>query len=97
MPFTKETAREAGRKSKRGKSRISLTMRQFLFEILQDNREKFQYLLDELSPRDFINTYMKLLPYILSMQHLQKFDVGELSKSETRDLIKDIVQKDKKV
>ena len=36
MSFTTETAKQAGRKSKRGKSKISLSVRRFLFEILNE-------------------------------------------------------------
>jgi len=48
-------------------------------------------MLDELEPRDFINTWFKLLPYVISMSHLQKFDVSELSRKETQELVKDIL------
>ena len=91
MPFTTETARAAGKKSKRGKAKISMTTRRLLFEMLDENKEKFRYMLDELEPKEFINTWLKLLPYIISMSHLQKFDVSELSRKETQELVKDIV------
>jgi len=71
MPFTKETAAAAGRESKRGKSKkISLTQREILFNILKQNQANFQYMLDELSPRDFVATYMKLIPYIVAISPL---------------------------
>ena len=41
MPFTKETAAAAGRKSKRGKAKMTLTQRQFIFQILKKNQAKF--------------------------------------------------------
>ena len=66
-------------------------MRQFLFELLNENKEKFTYMLGELSPRDFINVYMKLVPYIIAMRHLQQFDVSEISRKETEELVKDII------
>lgn len=65
MPFTSETAREAGKKSKRGKAKMTLTMRQFIFQILKKNQSKFQYYLDELIPRQFVDVYMRLIPYIV--------------------------------
>jgi hypothetical protein len=68
-----------------------MTTRRFLYEMLSENKEKFKYMLDELEPRDFINTWLKLLPYVISMSHLQKFDVSELSIKETQELVKDIV------
>ena len=95
MPFTKETAAAAGRKSKRGRSKkISLTQREFLFNILKQNQAKFQYMLDELSPRDFVATYMKLIPYIIAMRHLQQFDVSEVSRDEVKEMVKDITDGD---
>ena len=94
MPFTSETARIVGKKSKRGKAKISTTMRQFLFKLLNENKEKFTYMLGELSPRDFINVYMKLVPYIIAMRHLQQFDVSEISRKEAEELVKDIIDGD---
>ena len=91
MPFNSETARIAGRKSKRGQAKLSITTRRFLFELLNDNREKFKYMLEELEPKDFINTWLKLLPYIISMRHLQQFDVSELSRKEVQDMVQDLV------
>ncbi len=48
-------------------------------------------MLGELEPKDFINTWLKLLPYIISISHLQRFDVSELSMEETKDILKDII------
>ena len=94
MPFTSETARKAGKKSKRGKAKISMTMRQFLFELLSENKAKFKYMLEELSPREFVTVYLKLVPYIIAMRHLQQFDVSEISRKETKELVKDIIDGD---
>ena len=90
--FTSKTARVAGKKSKRGPSKISLTMREFIFELLQDNREKLIYMMSELTPRQFVDTYLRLIPFIISQRHLQKFDVNELSENQTIELIKDIIE-----
>ena len=94
MPFTSETARIAGKKSKRGRAKVSVTTRRFLFELLNSNRDKFKYMMDELEPKDFINTWLKLLPYIISMRHLQQFDVSELSRKEVQDMVQDLVNGD---
>jgi hypothetical protein len=90
--FTLETARAAGQKSKRGPSKISLTMRQFLFELLNENREKLIYMMSELTPRQFVDTYLRLIPFIISQRHLQSFDINELNKEEINELIKDIME-----
>ena len=92
MGFNSETARAAGQKSKRGPSKISLTMRQFLFELLNENREKLIYMMSELTPRQFVDTYLRLIPFIISQRHLQSFDINELNKEEINELIKDIME-----
>jgi hypothetical protein len=90
--FNSETAKAAGKKSRRGPSKISLTMRQFLFELLNENREKLIYLMSELTPRQFVDTYLRLIPFIISQRHLQSFDINELNKEEINELIKDIME-----
>ena len=90
--FTSETAKAAGKKSRRGPSKISLTMRQFLFELLNENREKLIYMMGELTPRQFVDTYLRLIPFIISQRHLQSFDINELNKEEINELIKDLVE-----
>ena len=90
--FTSVTAREAGKKSKRGPSKISLTMRHFLFELLNENRQKLIYMMDELTPRQFCDLYLRLIPFIISQRHLQSFDINEISKEEISELIKDIME-----
>lgn len=92
MGFNSETARAAGQKSKRGPSKISLTMRQFIFELLNDNREKLIYEMSELTSRQFCDFYVRLIPFIISQRHLQSFDINELNKEEINELIKDIME-----
>ncbi len=92
MGFNSETARAAGQKSKRGPSKISLTMREFIFELLNDNREKLIYMLNELTPRQYVDAFLRLIPFIISPRHLQSFDINELNKEEINELIKDIME-----
>ncbi|MDB2696292.1 hypothetical protein N9Y47_06790, partial [Flavobacteriaceae bacterium] len=40
--------------------KMALTMRQFLFELLNDNRDKLIYMMGELTPRQFVDTYLRL-------------------------------------
>ena len=72
-------------------------MRQFLFEILHENKSKFQYALDDLSSKEFVSVYIKLIPFILSTQKLQNFEVDEISHNELKNLVIDIVRHDEKV
>ena len=90
--FNSKTASQAGKKSKRGPSKITLTMRQFIFELLQENKQRLKYMLGELSPRQFVDVYLRLIPYIISVRQLQKFDVSELSQEQTTELIKDALE-----
>ena len=69
-------------------------MREFVFAVLKENRQKFRYMLSELSPRQFVDIYLRLIPYIISMRHLQNFNVDDLTKESTKELIKDIIEKD---
>ena len=90
--FNSVSGKAAGQKSKREKSKISLTMREFLFELLNENREKLIYMMGELTPRQFVDTYLRLIPFIISQRHLQTFDIKELDKEQVNELIKDIVE-----
>ena len=67
-------------------------MRQFLFELLNENREKLIYMMGELTARQFVDTYLRLIPFIISQRHLQSFDINELNKEEINELIKDIME-----
>ena len=67
-------------------------MRQFIFELLNENREKLIYMLDELTPRQYVDTFLRLIPFIISQRHLQSFDINELNKEEINELIKDIME-----
>ena len=90
--FTTETARVAGKISKRGCAKSTLKTRQFIFSILQENRTKLKYMMEELTPKEFCDIYLKLIPYILAPRTFQNIEVGEISKQEIDDLIGDIVK-----
>ena len=92
--FTSKTGRSAGKLSKRGAAKSTLQTRKFIFEILQENKEKLKYMLDELTPREFVDFYLRLLPYIVAPRTMQQIDVGDLSKDEITDMVKDIVDGD---
>lgn len=51
-----------------------------------------RFILGELSPRQFVDVYLRLIPYIISVRQLQKFDVSELSQEQTTELIKDALE-----
>ena len=70
MGFTSETAREAGRKSKRGKDKFSDEIR----ELLQLKAEDIINDLDvhSLSPNQTIKVLSIILPYLISKQNSPK-------------------------
>ena len=70
MGFTSETAREAGRKSKRGKDKFSDEIKELLQLKAEDiiNGLDVQY----LSYNQMIKVLSIILPYILSKQNLPK-------------------------
>jgi len=90
--FTTETARVAGKKSKRGAAKSTLKTRQFIFSILQENRTKLKYMLEELTPREFCDIYMRLIPFIIAPRTMQRIDIGEVSKDEMTDMVEDIIK-----
>ena len=92
--FTSETARAAGKRSRRGVAKSTIQTRKFIFDILRKNRSKLQYMLEELTPREFVDFYLRLLPYIIAPRTMQKIDVSEISKEEITDMVKDIVDGD---
>jgi len=92
--FTSQTARAAGRKSKRGAAKTTIQTRKFIYNLLNLNKSKLKYMLEELTPREFVDFYLRLLPYILAPRTMQKIDVSELSKEEISDMVKDIVDGD---
>ena len=49
-------------------------------------------MMGELTPRQFVDTYLRLIPFIISQRHLQSFDINELNKEEVNELIKDIME-----
>ena len=70
MGFTSETAREAGRKSKRGKDKFSDEIK----ELLQLKAEDILNCLDvqSLSPNQRIKVLSIILPYLITKQNLPK-------------------------
>lgn len=97
MGFNSETAQKAGQNSKRGKAKLTTTMRTFLFDILHENKDKFRKELNDLSAKEFIQVYLKLIPFLLATRHNQVFEISEISSREIREEIKNIIDEDRKI
>lgn len=68
MPFNSETAREAGKKSKRTRDKQLSEIRGFITDFTEDNKEKLIEAFNSLhktSPAKYIEYYLKLLPFIM--------------------------------
>ena len=94
MPFNSETARLAGMKSKRGRNKMTPSNREFIFKLLQENRDKMRYMMGELTPQKFCDVYLRLLPYITAPKQLQKIEMDDISKDEIKDLVRDVLKSD---
>ena len=70
MGFTSETAREAGRKSKRGKDKFSDEVKELLQLKAEDIINDLE--VGSLSPNQRIKVLSIILPYILSKQNFPK-------------------------
>ena len=68
MPFTKDTAREAGKRSKRGKDANVTTIRNLYAEFLDNNTDKIQTLFDRVAQEDAakaLDILFKFSSYVL--------------------------------
>jgi ABC-type polysaccharide/polyol phosphate transport system ATPase subunit len=90
--FTTTTGRKYGKIGKRGAAKSTLQTREFIFQILKENRGKLKYMLDELTPREFCDIYMRLIPFIIAPRTMQRIDIGEVSKDEMTDMVEDIIK-----
>ena len=87
MPFTKgddninRLGRPVGSKNK------LYSTRRFIFNGLEDNRDKFLYELKTLKGEKFVNYYLKLLEYVLAKRSNQILKVDKLTDKEINDLL----------
>lgn len=68
MAFTQETAKEAGKRSKRGKDNKISTIRDFYTNFLNNNNDKLQSLFDEVAenePSKALDFLLKMSSYII--------------------------------
>ncbi|MEL7271551.1 MAG: hypothetical protein AAGL34_18400 [Bacteroidota bacterium] len=76
MPFTKETAADAGAKSTRKgvPNKTTDNLRKKIEEILDDNWERLGEDIDSLSPKERVDTIVKLLEYALPKLNRTEFN-----------------------
>jgi len=97
--FTKETAAAAGKKSKRGETKITLEIREVFGQLVNDNLDNVKTWLQEVgsdSPKEAINLIIKLsefvVPKLRSQELTNNFDIENLSDNELDILIKKLTQ-----
>ena len=98
MPFTSESAREAGSKSSRSKipNKVSTELKELLNSISHEAVERIISKLDEMSPKELIQLLSVSAKYVLpSLSSIEanidgsSLNWGNLSKEEKRELIKE--------
>ena len=79
MAFTKETAKEAGKKSSRTGSPNKTTqeIRELIQNLNEDNVDKLQGDLDKLEPKDRIKAIVDLAKFVLPTLKSQAIFAGE--------------------
>ena len=65
MPFQKGQSGNPAGRTKGSNYKMSAEHRDFLRDLLRKNKEKFERQLEELTGRDFIQTYTSLMQYVL--------------------------------
>ena len=87
MPFTKgdKNINILGR-PKGTKNKLYAT-RRYIFNLLEDNRDKLIYELKTLKGEKFVNYYIKLMEYVMAKRNNQIIDIKKLSNKEINDLL----------
>ena len=92
MPYNKQTAAEAGRKSKRGPAKTTEDLRKRVKNLIDDNYEQIQKDLAVLKPKERVDAWLRLLEYSLPKQARVDVQMGlrdllELSEEELEQTI----------
>ena len=90
MPFTTgdKNINVLGR-PKGSKNKLYAT-RRYIFNLLEDNRDKLLKELKTLKGEKFVGYYIKLLEYVMAKRNNQIIDIKKLSNKEINDLLDQI-------
>ena len=77
MKFDSNTGREAGKKSKRGKSKTIEEMRSMVKDLVEKNIDQIEKDLQQLEPKDRLDCLTRLMRYV--MPTLKATEVKEVS------------------
>ena len=90
MPFIKNdpNINVLGR-PKGSKNKLYATKR-YIFNLLEDNRDKLINELKSLKGEKFVNYYIKLMEYVMAKRHNQIIDIKKLSNKEINEMLDQI-------
>ena len=64
--------------------------RRYIFNLLEDNRDKLITELKSLKGEKFVNYYIKLMEYVMAKRNNQIIDIKKLSNKEINELLDQI-------
>jgi hypothetical protein len=92
MPFTSDTAKQAGKMSSRKEkpNKTTKELKTILQRVVEVQLDTIEEDLQDLAPKDRLNILLKLVEYVLPKQREQKIDFSNLSDAEIDELINKI-------
>ena len=93
MPFVKgNSGNRKGRTpiAEGGKPNKLYGTRKYIHNLLENNREKLEFELNNLEGKEYCIQYIKLLSFLLAPRSSQVIDISQLSSKEVEDIIESI-------
>lgn len=91
MPFDKETATKAGKKSSRKAvpNKSNMAGREQLVNLMAGQLKKIEKELTKLTGREYLDVVVKFMPYVFPKQSqvVENFDVSKLTDEEVEALL----------
>lgn len=91
MPKPKGTPKTGGRK-KGTPNKVTASLREWITELIDNERERMQSDLQKLEPKDRLMMLEKLMQYVLPKQHSTRMDFDRLTDTEIDDIVNEITK-----